>query len=71
MRSNLQNELTSWLGEDLTLLDALSDDELAGLHDAFVTARRGQAKSLAEASDEALRQMPATVRGTVGRILGR
>lgn len=70
MRSKLQNELTSWLGEDLTLLDTLADDELARLHDAFETARHAQAASLAKASDEALRQMPAAVRRTVARALG-
>jgi hypothetical protein len=71
MRSDVRDLLTPWLGEDLTVLESLSDQELTQLCDALATARRNQAKALAAASDEALRQMPAPMRGTVARILGR
>lgn len=59
------------MGADACILDRLSDQELAQLHGALVTARTNQAKALAAASDEALRQMPALVRAGLGKILGR
>lgn len=71
MRSDVRDMLRPWLGDDLTLLDPLSDQELMQLSDAITTARRDQAKALAVASDEAVRQMPAPMRAMIGRVLGR
>jgi hypothetical protein len=71
MRSDVRDLLRPWLGDDLTLVDSLSDQELMQLNDALTTARRNQAKALAVASSEALHQMPAPMRATIGRILGR
>jgi hypothetical protein len=71
MRSDVRDLLRPWLGDDLALVDPLSDQDLVRLSDALTTARRDQAKALAAASDEALRQMPAPMRATIGRILGR
>ncbi|MPZ82581.1 MAG: hypothetical protein GEV28_20135 [Actinophytocola sp.] len=71
MRSDVPDLLRRWLGEDARIVDALSDQELEELHSALVAARKSQARALASASDEALRQMPALVRGGVGKILGR
>jgi hypothetical protein len=48
----------------------LSDEALDELSDALTAAREQQARALAAASDEALRQMPPMVRGTVSRLLG-
>lgn len=70
MRSDVRSQLRVWLGEDLTLLEAMPDPALTELYGALETARSNQAKALATASDEALRQMPAPLRRTVGRILG-
>ncbi|HEX2130114.1 MAG TPA: hypothetical protein VHH15_01045 [Actinophytocola sp.] len=71
MRGDVRDALRRWLGSDAGVLDALSDQELAELHDALVAARRNQARALAAATDEAMRQMPALVRASVGRIVGR
>ena len=71
MRSHVREALSRWLGEDARVVNPLSDQELELLHDALVTARKSQAKALAEASDEAMRQLPALARTSIGRILGR
>jgi hypothetical protein len=71
MRSDVRDKLRAFLGDDLTLVEALPDEELARLSTALEAARRGQARALAAASEEAVRQMPAPLRGTIGKILGR
>jgi|tagenome__1003787_1003787.scaffolds.fasta_scaffold19878608_2 hypothetical protein len=71
MRSDVRDKLRAFLGDDLTLVEALPDEELARLCTALEAARRGQARALAAASEEAVRQMPAPLRGTIGKILGR
>jgi hypothetical protein len=71
MRSEVREVLGPWLGEDLAVVDTLSDEELADLHTVLEAARGNQARALAAASDEALRQMPAAVRRAVGTIVGR
>lgn len=71
MRSDVREVLGRWLGEDARVVNPLSDQELEQLHDALVTARKNQAKALAAASDEAMRQLPALARTSIGRILGR
>ncbi|MCT2583476.1 hypothetical protein [Actinophytocola gossypii] len=71
MRGDVRDALKRWLGPDAGVLDALSDQELAELHDALSAARRHQARALAAATDEAMRQLPPLVRASVGRIVGR
>lgn len=71
MRSDVRDVLRRRLGADAPVLDLLSDGELAELADVLAGARRAQARALAQASDEAMRQMPALLRVTVGRILER
>jgi hypothetical protein len=71
MRSDVRDLLRPWLGEDVAFLERLSDDELARLCDALRAARRAQAKALAVASDEAMRQMPAPLRSGIARLVGR
>ncbi len=71
MRSDVRDLLRPWLGEDVAFLEGLSDDELARLCDALATARREQAKAIAVATDEALRQMPSPVRRGIARLVGR
>jgi hypothetical protein len=71
MRSDVRDKLRAFLGDDLTLVEPLSDAELTRLCTALEAARRGQARALAAASEEAVRQMPAPLRGTIGKILGR
>ena len=66
----VRDVLRSWLGADARIVDALSDQEVAELHTALVTARKRQAMALAAASDEALRQMPVLLRNSIGKILG-
>lgn len=51
-------------------VEGLSDESLTELRDALVAGQERQAAALREASDEALRQMPPVLRGTVSRILG-
>lgn len=63
--------MTQWLGADVRAVEGLSDEALVELRDALVAARKRQARALRSASDEALRQMPPVLRGTVSRILGR
>jgi hypothetical protein len=70
MRSDVRDRLRSWLGDDLGVVDALSERELADLSEALTAARHRQAKALASASEEALRQLPAPLRAGVGKILG-
>ena len=71
MRSDVRDVLRCWLGADTRAVDVLSDQQLEELHRALSAARRSQAKALAEGSEEALRQLPAPLRGTVARLLGR
>ena len=52
-------------------MDVLSDTKLEELYGALLAARKRQAVALAAASEEALRQMPAPLRGSIVRILGR
>lgn len=55
----------------MRVVEDLPDEVLEELRGALVAARERQAAALAGASDEALRQMPPVLRGTVSRILGR
>jgi len=71
MRSDVRVVLRHWLGADVRAVEGLSDEALEELRGALVAARERQARALAVASDEALRQMPPMVRGTVSRLLGR
>lgn len=71
MRSDVRVVLRHWLGADVRAVEGLSDEALDELRDALTAARERQARALAAASDEALRQMPPMVRGTVSRLLGR
>lgn len=71
MRSDVRDVLRGWLGADARAFDVLSDAELAQLHDVVAAAKESQAKSLATASAEAMRQMPPVLRQGIGRILGR
>ena len=71
MGGDVREELTYWLGADVRAVEGLPDDALEELRDALVAARERQAAALRTASDEALRQMPPVLRGTVSRILGR
>ena len=71
MRSDVRDKLRAWLGDDLTFVEVLPDEELTRLCTALEAAKRGQARALAVASDEAVRQLPAPLRGTLGKILGR
>ena len=70
MRGDVREVLTHWLGADVRVVEGLPDEALEELRDALVAARKRQAAALRAASDEALRQMPPVLRGTVGRILG-
>jgi hypothetical protein len=71
MRGDVREVLTHWLGADVRTVEGLSDEALAELRDALVAARERQAAAIQAASDEALRQMPRGLRGTVSRMLGR
>jgi hypothetical protein len=71
MRSDVRAVLRHWLGADVRAVEGLSDEAQEELSRVLVAARQRQARALAAASDEALRQMPPMVRGTVSRLLGR
>ncbi|GAB3435293.1 hypothetical protein [Actinophytocola sediminis] len=71
MRGDLQDALRRWLAADAGVLDGLSERDLAELQDALLTARRRQARALAAATDEAMRQMPTLVRASIARFVGR
>jgi hypothetical protein len=71
MRGDVREVLTHWLGADVRAVEGMSDEELEELRDALVAARERQAAAIQASSDEALRQMPPVLRGTVSRILGR
>lgn len=71
MRSDVRVVLRHWLGADVRAVEGLSDEALEELRGALIAARRRQARALAAASDEALRQMPPMVRGMVSRLMGR
>jgi hypothetical protein len=68
---DVREALRRWLGADARVVAGLSDEELAELHSALVTARKRQAAALAAASDEAFRQMPAFLRDSFHEFLGR
>ncbi|MBB4905447.1 hypothetical protein [Actinophytocola algeriensis] len=70
MRSDVRVVLRHWLGADVRAVEGLSEEALDELSDVLTAAREQQARALAAASDEALRQMPPMVRGTVSRLLG-
>ena len=70
MGGDVREVLGHWLGADVRVVEGLPDEALEELRGALVAARKRQARALAAASDEALRQMPPVVRGTVGRLLG-
>jgi cytochrome c553 len=71
MQGDLREALRRWLAADAEVLDGLSDQDLAELHAAIASARKRQARALAAATDEAMRQLPALVRASVARIVGR
>jgi hypothetical protein len=71
MRGDVRVVLKHWLGADVRTVERLPDEALEQFRNALVAARARQARALAAASDEALRQMPPVVRGTVSRLLGR
>ena len=71
MQGDLREALRRWLAADAGVLDGLSDQDLAELHAALAAARKRQARALAAATDEAMRQLPALVRASVARIVGR
>ena len=71
VRSDVRDVLRRWLGEDARVVDVLSDQELEELHEALMAARKRQAKALAAASEESLRQMPTLLRRSVVKIMGR
>lgn len=71
MQGDSRDALRHWLAADAGLLDPLSEHDLERLHAALVAARRRQARALAAATDEAMRQMPALVRGSIAKIVGR
>lgn len=71
MRGDVREVLTHWLGADVRAVEELPDEALEELRDALVAAKERQAAVIRAASDEALRQMPPVLRGTVSRILGR
>jgi len=71
MRGDVREVLTHWLGADVRVVEGLPDEALEELRDALVAARERQATAIKTASDEALRQMPPVLRGTVSKILGR
>jgi hypothetical protein len=71
MRGDVREVLTHWLGADVRAVEGLSDEALEELRAALLAARERQAAALAAVSDEALRQMPPVLRGTVSRMLGR
>lgn len=70
MRGDVREVLTQWLGADVRAVEDLPDEAAAELRDALVAARSRQAAALRAASDEALRQMPPVLRGTVSKFLG-
>jgi hypothetical protein len=70
MRGDVREVLTHWLGADVRVVEDLPEDALEQLRDALVAARKRQSAALRAASDEAFRQMPPVLRGTVARILG-
>lgn len=73
MRSDVRDVLDRLLsGADAPAVDVLSERELTQLADAVTTAKDAQARALARASVEAMRQLPGVLRrGGVARILER
>jgi hypothetical protein len=70
MHGDVREVLTYWLGADVRAVEGLPEEALAELGAMLVAARKRQAAELRTASDEALRQMPPLLRGTVSRFLG-
>jgi hypothetical protein len=71
MGGDVHEVLRHWLGADASAVEGLTDEALEELSTTLTAARERQAAALTAASDEALRQMPPVLRGTVSRILGR
>jgi hypothetical protein len=71
MQGDSRDALRHWLAADAGVLDALSEQDLARLHSALVAARTRQARALDSATEEAMRQMPALLRGSIAKIVGR
>jgi hypothetical protein len=71
VRDELHDAVSRLLGEDFSAVDVLSDKELEEFMTPLLEARKRQAAALAAASEEALRQMPAPLRGSFFQILGR
>ena len=67
----MHDAVSGLLGDDCSAVDVLSDSELEDLYRALLEARKRQAAALAAASEEALRQLPAPLRGSFLQILGR
>jgi hypothetical protein len=71
VREELRDAVRRLFGAAAPVVDMLSDKELQELRGALSKARKRQAEALAMASEEALRQMPAPLRGSIVKILGR
>ncbi|MFD9894431.1 hypothetical protein [Amycolatopsis sp. NPDC058986] len=63
----LADQLGGYLPEGI---EALEEHEKLDLADALRDARRRQAKHLAQAGEEALRYVPALLRGAVRKAVG-
>lgn len=61
--------LRAELGDDLAVLDELTDDECAELLSMVRTAKVDQRKALDDALNEVLRYLPRLVRGPARKIL--
>lgn len=62
-------DLRAELGSDLAVLDLLTEEESADLHQLIQQARQGQSQELSEALDEALGHLPRLIRGSARKIL--
>jgi hypothetical protein len=51
-------------------IEALEEHERQDLADALRSARKRQAKALAEAGEEGLKYVPALLRGAVRKVVG-
>ncbi|HZZ49328.1 MAG TPA: hypothetical protein VFE65_20780 [Pseudonocardia sp.] len=61
--------LRAELGDDLAVLDELTDDECAELLSMVRTAKVDQRKAIDDALNEVLRYLPRLVRGPARKIL--
>lgn len=62
MHSDVRDVLDRLLGADTAAVAGLSDGELERLADVVAAARDAQARALARATVEAMRQLPAVLR---------